>query len=211
MAYRTLGFVSLRRGAIPHAIPSLERAVEWCRTAELRTLYDTTAVHLGYVYAASGRLREGVTLMEEALARPEETGTVHHPLLLSSLAEGHLLAGSRDEAITVARRALDLAHRQMERGHEAWVLRLLGDIAAHADPLDLESAEGHYIQALGRASELGMRPLQAHCHLGLGKLYRRTGDRTKAADHLAIAAAMYREMDMGAWLQKAEEALKPVA
>jgi len=54
------------------------------------------------------------------------------------------------------------------------------------------------------ADELSMRPLVAHCHMGLGKLFRRTGDRAKADEHLATATAMYREMDMGFWLEKAE-------
>ena len=87
------------------------------------------------------------------------------------------------------------------------MLRLLGEIAAQADPPDLESAEAHYRQALARADELGMRPLAAHCHLGLGKLYRRTGDRAKAEEHLTTATTMYREMDMRFWLEQAEAAL----
>ena len=144
--------------------------------------------------------------LEEALADPAATGTTNHPLLLAYLGEAHLLAGRPDDALAVARRALDLAHRQKERGNEAWVLRLLGEIAAQADPPDLESAEAHYRQALARADELGMRPLVAHCHLGLGKLYRRTGDRAKAGEHLATATTMYREMDMGFWLEQAEAA-----
>ena len=49
----------------------------------------------------------------------------------------------------------------------------------------------------------GMRPLVAHCHLGLGKLYRRAGDDTKAREHLTTAATMYREMGMTFWLEKA--------
>jgi hypothetical protein len=76
-------------------------------------------------------------------------------------------------ALTVARRALDLAQRQKEHGHEAWVLRLLGELAGQADVPDVEAAEEHYSGALARATELGMRPLVAHCHLGLGTLYRR--------------------------------------
>ncbi len=208
-AHRSLGFISLRRGAISQAIPPLERAVELCRVADVRLLFDITTAHLGYAYSLSGRLPEGVILLEEALADPEATGTAHHPLLLAYLGEAHLLAGRRDEAVAVARRALDLAHRQKERGNEAWVLRLLGDIAAHPDPPDLQSAEGHYTQALARADELGMRPLTAHCHLGLGKLFHRTRDRAKAAEHLTIAATMYREMDMGVWLEKAEVGLNP--
>jgi tetratricopeptide (TPR) repeat protein len=209
LAYRSLGFVSLRQGAIPHAIPPLERAVELCRAAEIRILFDITAAHLGYAYALSGRLPEGVTVMEEALADPEATGTTHHPLLLSYLGEAHLLAGRRDEAGAVARRALDLAHRQKERGAEAWVLRLLGDIAAQTDPPDLKSAEEYYNQALARADELGMRPLAAHCHFELGKLYQRTCDGAKAEEQPTTAARMYREMGMGFWLEKAEAELGP--
>jgi len=201
-AYRILGFVSLRRGAISQAIPPLERAVELCRAAEVRLLFDITAAHLGYAYALSGRFQEGVALMEEALANPEATGTTCHPLLLAYLGEAHLLAGRPDDAAAVARRALDLAHRQKERGNEAWVLRLLGGIAAHADPPDTESAERHYNQALARADELGMRPLAAHCHLGLGKLRCPTPERATAAEHLTIAATMCRETDMF-WLEKA--------
>jgi tetratricopeptide (TPR) repeat protein len=199
---------SLRRGAIAQAVPPLEHAVEVCRVADVPSPFDTAAAHLGYAYALSGRVPEGMILMEEALADPDATGTVHHPLLLAYLGETYLLAGRRDAAAAVAQRALDLAHRQKERGNEAWVLRLLGDIAVHDDPPDLQSAEGHYTQALARADELGMRPLQAHCHLGFGKLFHRTGDRAKAAGHLAIATTMYREMDMGFWLEKAETALR---
>jgi hypothetical protein len=73
----------------------------------------------------------------------------------------------------------------------------------------LESAEGHYNLALARADELEMRPLAAHCHLGLGKLFHRTGDQAKAIEHLTIAATMYREMDMGFWLEQAEGELVP--
>jgi tetratricopeptide (TPR) repeat protein len=208
-AYRSLGFVSLRRGAIPQAIPPLERGVELCRAAQMWILFDVTAAHLGYAYALSGRLAEGVTLMEEALADPGATGTTHHSLLLAYLGEAHLLAGRRDDAVAAARRALDLAHRQKERGNEAWVLRLLGNIAARVDPPDLEAAEGHYTQALARASELGMRPLTAHCHFGLGTLYRGSGDHVKAQEHLTTATMKYREMDMGFWLEKAEAELGP--
>jgi hypothetical protein len=47
----------------------------------------------------------------------------------------------------------------------------------------------------------------AHCHLGLGKLYRRTGKREQAQEHLATATMMYREMDMRFWLEQAEAEL----
>jgi hypothetical protein len=64
--------------------------------------------------------------------------------------------------------------------------------------------EAYYREALALADELGMRPRVAHCHLGLGKLYRRTGDGAKAQEHLTTARAMYREMDMGFYLAQAD-------
>jgi tetratricopeptide (TPR) repeat protein len=203
-AHRSLGLISLRRGDAASAILPLERAVEACRVSRMRNPFDIVAGHLGYAYALVGRLPEGVTLLEEALADPEATGTPNHPLLLAYLGEAHLRAGRREDALEVARRALDLAHRQKERGNEAWVLRLLGEITAQADPPDQESAQAHYRQALARADELGMRPLAAHCHLGLGKLYRRVGKRELAQEHLTTATTMYRGMDMRFWLEQAE-------
>ena len=73
----------------------------------------------------------------------------------------------------------------------------------------MESAQAHYGQALARADELGMRPLVAHCHLGLGKLYCRTGKRQAAQEHFTTATTMYREMGMSFWLERAEAALEP--
>jgi tetratricopeptide (TPR) repeat protein len=207
LAYRSLGLVFLRLGDLMQAIPPLERAVELCRVIPAPVHFDITAAHLGYAYALSGRVPEGVALMKEALADPAATGTSNHALLLAYLGEAHLLAGRRDDALAVARRALDLAHGQKERGNEAWVLRLLGEIAAQADPPDPESAQAHYSQALARAEELGMRPLVAHCHLGLGKLYRRTGKPDQAYDHLTTARTMYREVGMTFWPEKTEAAL----
>ena len=209
-AHRSLGLISLRRGDASSAILPLERAVQVCRVAQVRLPFDVAAGHLGYAYALVGRLPEGVNLMEEALADPAATGTTNHPLLLAYLGEAHLLAGRREDALEVARRALELAQRQKERGNEAWVLRLVGEITAQADPPDQESAQAHYRQALARADELGMRPLVAHCHLGLGKLNRRTDNREQAQEHLATATMLYREMDMRFWLEQAETEMQEI-
>ena len=78
-------------------------------------------------------------------------------------------------------------------------------------PPGVQNAEESYCQARALATELGMRPLVAHCHLGLGKLYRRTGQREQAHEHLTTATAMYREMEMGFWLEQAEAEIKLAA
>ena len=75
----------------------------------------------------------------------------------------------------------------------------------------MAKAEEHYHHAMALASELRMRPLVAHCHVGLGKLYRRTGNIEKAKLHLTNGVAMMREMEMGLWLEKAEAELAKVS
>jgi len=70
-------------------------------------------------------------------------------------------------------------------------------------------AEEHFRQAIVLAGQLGMRPLVAHCHLGLGELYRRAGKGQQAEEHLTAAVTMFREMDMRFWLEKAEAAMPP--
>ena len=127
------------------------------------------------------------------------------------LSEAYLLAGREADARAAAQRALGLARHHKERGYEAYTLRLLGEIAAREDPLDIGKAENHYRQALALAEELGMRPLIAHCHVGLGKLYRRIGSRQQAEEHLTTATTMMREMEMGLWLEKAEAELKELS
>ena len=79
---------------------------------------------------------------------------------------------------------------------------------AIARSLEADTAEAHYRQALALAEELGLRPLVAHCHLGLGRLYERTGKREEAQEHLTAATTMYREMDMRFWLEQAEAELR---
>ena len=127
------------------------------------------------------------------------------------LGEAYLLAGRREEANQVASRGLSLARDKKERGYEAWALRLRGEIAAHKDPPDVGDAEEYYLIAMALADELGMRPLIAHCNLGLGKLYRRTGKQHQAKEYLTTATAMMREMEMRLWLERADSELKSLS
>ena len=103
---------------------------------------------------------------------------------------------------------VDLSRRLGERSHEALALYGLGEIVLYANPVDVDNAEDHYHQALALADGLKMRPLVAHCHVGLGKLYGRTGDLEQAKVHLTNGVAMMREMQMGLWLEKAEAELR---
>jgi tetratricopeptide (TPR) repeat protein len=124
--------------------------------------------------------------------------------------EAYLRAGCVEEAHRLTQRELETARHHNMRGQEARALRLLGEIARHRDPPDVGPAEAHYQRALALAEELGMRPLQAHCHLGLGTLYATTGQREQARAEVSAAIALYHAMDMTFWLPQAEAALAQV-
>jgi DNA-binding NtrC family response regulator/tetratricopeptide (TPR) repeat protein len=203
-----VAYVDSLKGELSQAAPRLERAIALCREWNV-VLYSPFAMaFLGHVYAWSGHIAEGVSRLEEALAGYESAGIRYlHSISVVQLGEAYLLADQVEDARACADRAVRLARERGERGHEAWALRLLGEVASHPDRPDMATAEGHYRAAMALADALGMRPLATHCHLGLGKLYRRTGDRAKGSEHLATAAIMYREMGMTFWLEKTEAAL----
>ena len=134
----------------------------------------------------------------------------NHAFRLAGLGEAYLLAGRTDTAAEVAGRALTLARQHRERGHEAWVLRLLGEIASDRHRIDAAAAEEHYRQALALAESLGMRPLLARCRVGLGALYRAEGRVELARAELTIARDLLRSLSMTAWLLRAETELASV-
>ena len=152
------------------------------------------------MYALTGRADEALPLVAGALGKSRGFQGYRLAFILLCAGVTYLSAGRIDEATSHAREAVALAPRLGARGNEAHALCLSGDIASVAGA---EDAASYYRQALTLAQPSGMRPLVAHCHLGLGKLYRRRGDRGHAQEHLTIATAMYREMDMAHWLEQA--------
>ncbi len=158
---------------------------------------------LGQTMAEVGRFAEGIALATEAVLAVVRTDP-DQIAPSGMLAESCFLAGCTDEARDLAPQELEFARAQKARGREAWVCHLLAELAARSELPEAEAAETRYRQALTLASERGMHPLVAHCHLGIGKLYRRTGKRDQAQEHLTTAITMYREMDMRFWLEQAE-------
>jgi tetratricopeptide (TPR) repeat protein len=207
-----VGFLSLRKGDLHQAIAALESGLEFCQAWNIGGWCDNFAAHLGYAYTLSGRVTEAVPVLEQAVlwwqpGAPYGMGA----LWMAYLGEAYLLAGRRDEAMQLVGRALlTPSSEHYARGQQAWVLRLLGDIHAHSALLEVEPAEAAYCKALAFAEELGMRPLQAHCHHGLGALYATAGQREQARAALATAMALYRAMDMTFWLPQAEATLAVV-
>jgi len=206
VAYGCLGELHLTQGDLDAAIRVLEPGLALCRAADAIWL-DTMAANLGEAYGRVGRFAESLALLDEAL-RTHSGGLFRQAVTTRQLSTVHLLAGRFDEAWEHGCQALDLARLQKTDGVEAAALFQLAAVHGHASPPDVLRAETRYQEALALAEPRGMRPLVAHCHLGLGKLYRRTGKADQAREHLTTATAMYREMDMRFWLEQAEAEMR---
>jgi tetratricopeptide (TPR) repeat protein len=206
-----LGELYLAQGDLEPAIRVLEQGLALCRASGNWLWLQPIAADLGHAYALQGRLAEGRALLEEGISESIRTGVRRgQASRVAWLSEVCRLAGDGEDARQHARQALDLARQHKERGDEALALHQLGVVHAHAGPPNIEQAEAHYQQALALAEELGMRPLQAHCYLGLGRLYGQTGRVEQARAILTTAIDLYRAMAMAFWLPQAEAALAQV-
>jgi tetratricopeptide (TPR) repeat protein len=213
-AYQSIGRPYFLQGDLHHALPLLERAVGLCEDADLPFFFSLLAADLGAAYVLCGRVDEAVRLLERALEQATASGRMGgqggQARLLFTLGEAHLRTGRLEEARMLAARTLEYFRTHQERGVEAYALRLLGDIATQRAPSEVEEADASYRQALTLSEELGMRPLVAHCHLGLGTLYAKTGQRELARTELSAAIDLYHAMDMTFWLPQAEATLAQV-
>ncbi|MGH8069477.1 MAG: ATP-binding protein [Candidatus Entotheonellia bacterium] len=207
-----IGLLALRQGDLPRALHRLERAVGICDEVDLPAYFPWMAAALGAAYSLAGSVADAVSLLTQAMEQTMATEAVGDQTLCRlSLGEAQVLAGRLEEAHALTEGVLAHAHAHQERGNQAYALRLLGDIAARREPPESEQAEDYYRQALTLAGELGMRPLQAHCHRGLGTLYAKAGQAEQARTELSAALDLYRAMDMTFWLPQAEVALAQVA
>jgi class 3 adenylate cyclase/tetratricopeptide (TPR) repeat protein len=206
-----IGLLALRQGDLPRTLPRLEQAVAICREADLPAYVPWMAAALGAAYTLCGRVADAVPLLTRALEQTTVTAMVGFQAFCPlSLGEAHLLAGRLEEAHALAERALAHARAHQEHGHQAYALRLLGEIGARRDLPEVAEAEASYRQAMALAEELGMRPLQAHCHRGLGTLYAKIDRREPARSELSAAIELYRSMEMTFWLPQAEATLAQV-
>jgi tetratricopeptide (TPR) repeat protein len=203
-----LGLTQIHRNDLSSAIAVLERSLESCRAADQPGYLPWGGAPLAHAYALAGRFTDAIPLLEETTEIAAAKGIwADQSLRVAWLGEAYLLDGRHGEATATANRALELAVKYEERGNEAWIMRLFGEIATRRDQPDVLEAEGYCRRALTRAESLQMRPLQAHCHLGLGKLFRNIGRLDEAHAELSTAVSMLCEMGMTFWLPEAEQEL----
>lgn len=200
-----VGTVALRRGRDEQAVEALSRAFRLCREAEVLLLFATVAIPLTSAYVMAGRTAEALRVIDEAGARAASINDPVGRRASGAAAEAYLAAGRAAEALPLARRYLEQRRELKARGFEAWALRLLGDVARHQSPPQLDEAAECYESARAIADHLGMRPLSALCHLRLGSLHRQLGRRDAAQVSLATARELLVSLDMTFWLRDLEE------
>jgi tetratricopeptide (TPR) repeat protein len=202
-AHVGVGLTHHAQGRLPAAVRALECSMTlWRNTDSWAFMFPWVAEPLGHAYAVSGRLEEGVELLEQSADRSATMKVI--PLLtrdLTSLSEAYLLAGRFSDARRSTDRALQLCRLHGQRLIEPEALRIAGEVSARQISPDVGGALHYQRQALTLATDLGMRPLVARCHFGLGKIHQRVGDLEQARQHLDTATTMFREMEMTSWLE----------
>lgn len=208
----SLGFLYIFKGDFDEAIPVLEDALAMCENKHIPIYVPLVAPRLGYAYAHAGRLAEGLRLLEQSIDDSAAVGRAGFLALnMAWLSEAYLMTGRLDEAALLAQRAFDVSKLHKERGHGALALKLGADIARRRVPADIEQVEARYREALTLAEDMGMRPLQAHCHRGLAKVHAAAGAQDRARAEFSAALELYRAMAMISWQTRTEKSLSQIS
>lgn len=200
-----VGAFHVRRGESGYAMGPLERARDLCQRHDIPMWKPVVSSFLGYSLALSARFTEAESIFREALEQAAlMRNGIFHSQTTMWLGEARLLMGAVQEASELAKDALRSTRERHEAGLEAWALRLAAEVTTQHEALDVPRAEELYRQAMRKADNLGLRPLTGRCHLGLSSLYRRAGKVENAHAHLRPAAALFREMQIRLWMDRAD-------
>ena len=217
-AYFAVGAVALIQGKFDQALATLEHSLKVCEASEIPVQRPLVVSGLAAAYAFVGRFDEALRLLENTANRSvwmPGVGSRQVPLGKAMgmvwEVETYTLAGAHTEAEALARRALAVFAESKHRGSEAWLHCLIGDLLTRRQPADLIHAEASYKVALSLAQDLGMRPLQARCYLGLGQIHAQSKNASVARSELHAAAELYRAMGMPFWLARADLVLAAIS
>jgi class 3 adenylate cyclase/tetratricopeptide (TPR) repeat protein len=206
-AHISSGFIHLVQGNVDSAIGTLETCHKICSANNVQVLMPHIGSNLAYAYALAGRVDDALPLVEKADEQSKLSGRkAAWALRLTWLGYASLLGRQFGKAREQAQRAVALASDAGERGYEAWARELLGDVIQE-ESSNLSEARDHYLGSKALATELAMRPLQAHIHLSLGRMHRRENQIEKARTELSLALTSYRSMEMPIGIGAAEQEL----
>ena len=207
-AYACVGAAYLLHGKLDGAIKMLEKALALCREANVLSAFSFTAANLGHAQSLLGHPDHALPIVAEAV-RPQKISfsIVPSAYPLTALAEAYRLQGDTEKAIQNAEEALSIFRQNGERGFAAWALYYLAKVQFDGGPEQVQQSTQSYRQAKEQAEELGMKPLLAHCHMGLGEAYAKKGLGKEACSEIVAGIELYRSMDMAFWIPQAESVL----
>jgi tetratricopeptide (TPR) repeat protein len=199
----------LLRGGAGEATRTFDALLNLCRGHDLDAYLSRVTAALGLAKARSGHVADGLHLLREAVvldqsAEPRTT----HVFALTALAEASLLAGDAEKALCYVTNSLRQAEQYRERGEEAYARWMQASILS-ASGEDFESARNAFQYAVSLAAELGLKPLLAHCYLGLGDLDVRFGDTNARSAHRERGSMLLETLRMKQWIDL--RPLRPVA
>jgi tetratricopeptide (TPR) repeat protein len=197
LGWLSIGGVLSRKGEIEGAVGAFERGLDLCNRWSFRVWRIRLISELGVAYARSGRAEKGLQLAAEAVSDGEKIGLLaDQPRLLIRLGQTSLVAGQIEAALTLGKKAAEIAVAQEARGDEAWARFLIGRAHWASDPKDLGESEKQLDLALRLAAACEVRPLVAYCNTTLCGIYAGRGDQVRAKEFDAAATAIYRELGM---------------
>jgi class 3 adenylate cyclase/tetratricopeptide (TPR) repeat protein len=194
------GMVMLLRGNAGEAAGIFNHLLNLCRAHDLDAYFSRVTAALGCAKARSGQVAGGLQLLQEAVSldRSAEPRTTH-AFALTALAEASLLAGDAEKALSGVTEALRQTEKYHERGEEAYARWLQATILSVSGE-DFAVASNAFKDAAGLAAELGLKPLLAHCYLGLGDLDARCGGTRTRSDHRERGFMLLETLHMRQWI-----------
>ena len=206
LAQRAAGTLHLLKGDWTKVCSLLEHGLTVLRAGNVALSLTPALASSAWAFAQLGETGEALSRLREGEQAAERLATKGRIQIrgwdFHAMARACLLLGRLADARRLGERAVELISSQP--GAAAHALHLLGDISMHPEELDAERGEAHYREALKLAETRGMRPLVAHCHLGIARIYKRTGKQQEAGELFGLASAMYREMGMSYWVTQVE-------
>lgn len=197
------GYCLVMKGDIEAAIPLLERGLAVAQEHESPHGITSNMLYLEYVRI----LLKGREASLDSLNEIARSTTAFMPQWArygSVTAEAYLAAGAVAQAASEVARWLPVVDERQARAYRGPLLRLQAEVLMRQDPVDVDGARKRLEEALTLAKELAM-PLEiARCRVGLASVDRRTGHGASAAEHLAGAVAIFRDVGAPFWAERAE-------
>jgi len=217
-AYYAMGAAALIQGEFNQAITALEHALKTCEAAEIPVQRRLVICGLAAAYAFVDRFDQALDLLESDTGSTDSacTSGIRRVPLGKSMGmvwevDTYRLGGKRREAQTLAEQFLQVSIESNDKGSEAWLRCVIGDLLAGRDSAPSTQSEASYRHALRLALQLGMRPLQARCHRGLGQMYTRCQKASVAQSEFRSARALYHSMFMPYWVAETDRALTSIS